>query len=124
MAMPSSSFSSEPQQLTDNAQLVGDQQIGTTGIFEQESITVGQYNYISSGTTTVVKSGPGTFIGLIIGNTTSGTITVYDNTAGSGNTIIKFNASTTPFSFPVGAKFTTGLTVVTTASDQVTIIYV
>ena len=124
MAIPSSSFSAEPQQLQDNAQLVGDQQIAGTGVFEQESVQVGKYNYISSGTTTVVKSSPGAVLSIVLGNSTAGTVTVYDNTAASGNIVAKFNASTSPFSFSVGAICNTGITVVTTASDQVTVVYV
>jgi hypothetical protein len=114
----------EPQQLTDNAQLVGDQQIASTGVFEQESVQVGKYNYISTATTTVVKSGPGALLSVVLGNSTAGTITIYDNTAGSGSIIAKFNASTSPFSFGVGALFNTGCTVVTTSTDQVTLVYV
>ena len=115
---------SEPQQLQDNAQLVGDQQIGTTGVFEQESIQVGKYNYISTGTTTVVKSGQGALLQIIIGKTTTGTVTVYDNTAASGNIICAFGTSTTPFAFTIGAIANTGITVVTSAADQVSVIYV
>jgi hypothetical protein len=113
----------EPQQLQDNQQLVGDQQIGTSGVFEQESITVGQYNYISTGATTLIKTGPGALIAIVMGNSTAGTVTVYDNTAASGNIIAKFNTSTSAFSFQIGAKFTIGCTVVTSAADQVTVIY-
>ena len=114
----------EPQQLQDNAQLVGDQQIGTTQVFEQESITVGLYNYISTGTTTTVKTGAGVLIAIIIGKSTIGTVTVYDNTAGSGTIITAFGTGSSPFSFQIGAKFSTGCTIVTTASDQVTAIYI
>ena len=114
----------EPQQLQDNAQLVGDQQIAGTGVFEQESVQVGKYNYISTGTTTVIKSGPGSVLNIIVGKTTTGTITVYDNTAASGNIVAAFGTSTTAFSFSIGAICNTGITVVTSASDQVTVIYV
>jgi hypothetical protein len=113
----------EPQQLQDNQQLVGDQQIASTGVFEQESVTAGKYNYISTGTTTVVKSGQGVLVAIVVGKSTTGTITVYDNTAGSGTIITAFGTSTGAFAFQIGAIFNTGCTVVTSASDQVTVVY-
>ena len=114
----------EPQQLQDNQQLVGDAQIGATQIFEQESVTVGLYNYISTGTTTTVKSGSGVLIAIIIGKSTTGTVTVYDNTTGSGTVITAFGTGSNPFSFQIGAKFSTGCTIVTSAADQITAVYI
>lgn len=114
----------EPQQLQDNAQLVGDQQIGTSGVFEQESLQVGNYKYITTAATNVVKSGPGALLQVIIGKATAGTVTVYDNTAASGNIICAFPTSTSSFSYTIGAMFTIGCTVVNSAGEQLTIIYV
>jgi hypothetical protein len=80
-----------------------------------------RYAHISTATTTTVKSGPG-YLESITVNTvgvTAPTITVYDNTAASGQVIAIFSGLTTgPFTYGVG--FNTGLTIVTagaTAAD-------
>jgi predicted RecA/RadA family phage recombinase len=78
--------------------------------------------------TTTIKSGAGVFAGICLNNgTASSTITIYDNTAGSGTKI----ASIAPGSVALfgtctywDAEFATGLTIVTTvASTDVTILY-
>lgn len=114
----------EPQQLQDNAQLVGDQQIGTSGVFEQESLQVGNYKYITTAATNTIKSGPGALLQVIVGKATTGTVTIYDNTAASGTIIAAFPTSTSQFSYTVGAIFNIGLTVVNSAGEQLTVIYV
>lgn len=68
---------------------------------------------IPTSTTTVVKSGSG-FLHTLGINTigTTSTVTVYDNTAGSG-TVIGIYSSVATACFTLDCKFTTGLTVVT-----------
>ena len=87
---------------------------------DSTNITRATYLNITTNETTVVKSGDGVFYGFTINNigfTTAGTITVYDNTAGSGTLIgtwtIPIHA--TKFFPPVwlNASFATGLTIVT-----------
>ncbi len=84
------------------------------------------YTNITSATTTTVKSGAG-FLHAIAINlaVAAGVITLYDNTAGSGTKI-----GTITFPTPLLAnqtvmvynvKFTTGLTIVTSASTDLTI---
>lgn len=81
------------------------------------------YNYISTATTTTVKSGAGVLLGLIVEGGVTGTIIVYDNTAGSGTIITSFDTSNALSDFLVGAAFTTGLTIVTSAATKVTAVY-
>lgn len=94
----------------------------------QGSVSIAGSNYtnITSKTTTTCKTGPGVLKAIIINKAgSSDTLTVYDNTAGSGTTIgsITVTASVN-FVFTYEAAFSTGLTVVsggTTAGDYTVI---
>lgn len=86
------------------------------------------YQNITTNATTTLKSGAGTFHGFTVNNngfTTAGTITIYDNTAGSGTTLGTWTVPlsppgtvllATPYFPPqlgLDATFATGLTIVT-----------
>lgn len=97
------------------------------------------YNNIVGNTTVVVKSSAGTLHGIMINrNWTGGTITIYDNTAGSGTKIATIDIGSPSGGLlssngipgattlgPLGLEFTTGLTVVTSgsSSNNITILY-
>lgn len=88
------------------------------------------YNYanITTATTTVVKSGEGIFAGLVINNqVANGITTIYDNTAGSGTKIATITAPAAPAVEPVSLiyniRFTTGLTIVTSQAEDLTVAY-
>jgi len=88
----------------------------------------GHYNNITSATTTVVKTGPGSLYAVIVNSTVAnGTITIYDNTAGSGTLIATVTYPATLLAsqtvLPYFTQFTTGLTVVTTGVANITVIY-
>lgn len=90
------------------------------------------YTNITGNATTTVKTGSGVLTGLLIGdNTTNGTVTVYDNTAGSGTKILgpiqigtpsggllSTSGQQGPVFLPVYIPFTTGCTVVTAGSSN------
>jgi len=84
---------------------------------------------LTGAATTTVKSGTGVLAGISLNNgTASSTITIYDNTAGSGTIIMKLSpGSVSQFGsvyMGIDAEFSTGLTVVTTvASTDVTLFY-
>lgn len=88
---------------------------------------LGTYKNITTATTTTVKKGVGSFLSLVVNDVASGSatgsITIYDNTAASGTVI------GTPNAIPVGTtvvyacQFTNGLTIVTAAADDITVIY-
>lgn len=84
---------------------------------------------ITTATTTTVKSGSGTLRSLIINTlAASATITIYDNTAGSGTKIATITNPATllaegPISVTYEALFSTGLTLVTTGVQDITVIY-
>jgi hypothetical protein len=74
------------------------------------------YYNISSASTTVLRRGPGTLHSVIVNDVGSigGTITIYDNTTGSGTTIATINSNKTAIaSLQYNLDFYTGLTIVT-----------
>lgn len=79
--------------------------------------------YISTATTTTVKSGRGTLAKIIITETAAGAITVYDNTAGSGTIIAAFKASIVEGEYTFDCRFATGLTIVTAGASKLTVIW-
>lgn len=81
------------------------------------------YSNITSATTTTVKSGAGFVHAITVNTTAAGTITIYDNTAGSGTKIATLKASVAEQTFFLNASFGTGLTIVTAAASDVTVSY-
>ena len=83
---------------------------------------------IAGAATTVVRTGRGNFKRLIINKTVnSGVITIYDNTAASGTKIATITNPATVLQnwgfLEFGCKFDTGLTIVTSAADDITVVY-
>lgn len=81
------------------------------------------YTNITSGTTTVVKSGRGNLAKIIVNTTAAGTITVYDNTSEAGKKIATMKASIVEGSYEYNCRFLTGLTIVTAAASDITVIW-
>lgn len=87
------------------------------------------YEYISTNTTTTVKSGAGHLKAITVGTkgASSNTMTVYDNTAGSGDIIavIDTTGGSAEQTFHFDCEFTNGLTIVTATGTaaKATIIY-
>jgi len=81
------------------------------------------HQYISTATTTTVKSGVGVLKAITIGETAAATITVYDNTAGSGTVIAVLKASIAEGTYEFNVSFTTGLTIVTAGASKLTVSY-
>lgn len=77
--------------------------------------------FISTITTTQVKTGRGNFTRLIVGTTAAGAITVYDNTAASGTILLELKASIAEGVYEVNCRFQTGLCVVTAAASRITV---
>lgn len=84
---------------------------------------------ISTAATTLVKGGFGRLHGIVVGKAVaSGTITIYDNTAGSGPVIgvITFPATLLANQANLdfkGLEFSTGLTIVTVEANDLTVIW-
>ncbi len=85
---------------------------------------------ITTATTTVVKSGAGRLARIVIAKpVTAATISIFDNTAGSGTSLGVLTIGTVgttgnqPDSIEFGCAFATGLTVVTSGATDVTVIW-
>ncbi|MCA1565826.1 MAG: hypothetical protein LC803_09350 [Acidobacteria bacterium] len=77
--------------------------------------------YISTATTTVVKSSPGTLRTIVVQGGTTGTIIGYDNTAASGTILFSFDTTNALATYTFDASFAIGLTVVTSAATKLTV---
>jgi len=89
---------------------------------------VGQYKNIAGAATTVIRTGAGILERIVINKSVaSSVITVYDNTAASGNKIATITEPATPAAdnntLEYGCAFTTGLTVVTDSADDITVVW-
>lgn len=101
-----------------------------TGIGVQAVEEAGRtFSNITTATTTTIKSGSG-FLHTLTINTTvaSGVITIYDNTAGSGTKIATITNPLTllqmgPLTATYDLAFSTGLTIVTTGAQDITVTY-
>ena len=82
------------------------------------------YNHVAGAGTTIVKTGPGRLHGIVVG-TPAGVCTVYDSTTGSGTVmaVIDLSTVTVPTSLPFNCDFTTGLTLVTTSTSDITAVF-
>jgi len=81
------------------------------------------YTNITTAATTVVKSGAGFLHSITVNTDAAGTITIYDNTAGSGTKIGTIKSSAGVNSYFYDVSFATGLTIVTAAANDLTIAY-
>lgn len=79
--------------------------------------------YISTATTTTVKSGKGILERIVLTETAAGTITIYDNTAASGTVLAVIKASAVERDFDFNCRFGTGLTVVTAGASKLSVIW-
>jgi len=88
-----------------------------------------KYRNITTATTTTVKTGRGSLVAIVNNKTVaSGVVTVYDNTAASGNKIATITNPATLLASQYSQNysridFTTGLTIVTSQAEDLTIIY-
>lgn len=88
----------------------------------------GRATNITTATTTTVKSGPGVLISLVINKAiASSTYTIYDNTAASGTKIgtvtLPATLTANQFTLPYLIQFSTGLTIVTSSTDDITVVF-
>lgn len=86
------------------------------------------FKNITAAATTVVKAGPGQLFAINLQNmAAASTMTVFDNTAGSGTVIATFTqgaaAQVSPVTLFYDLKFNIGLTVVTTGTNDLTVTF-
>ncbi len=86
------------------------------------------YSNITTQTTTVLRTGSGILHSITFnGPLATGTVAIYDNTAGSGTLIgtITVPASPMPITLQYDAVFDVGLTIVTgTANNNITVTFI
>jgi hypothetical protein len=80
---------------------------------------------ITSATTTVCKIGSGRLHRIVVNDPTNNAITIYDNTAASGNIIATIDPGTItdPFALEYDCEFQLGLTVVTAGAANLTVVF-
>lgn len=83
---------------------------------------------IAGAATTTVRTGKGTFYSIIVNKAVvNGVITIYDNTTNSGTKIATITHPaallSSQYNLDFYANFSIGLTVVTSAADDITIVY-
>jgi hypothetical protein len=87
------------------------------------------FSNIKTAATTTVKSGAGTLHRITVNTLiASATISIFDNTAGSGTTIGKLTLPSTitgvnPFTVEFDLHFATGLTIITSGLTDITVTY-
>lgn len=81
------------------------------------------YNNIASATTITVKSSRGKLKAIQVNTTANGAITIYDNTTATGTKIGTLKASIAEGTYHFGCDFFNGLTIVTAAASDITVIY-
>jgi short-subunit dehydrogenase len=86
-------------------------------------MTQNKSTYISTATTTPLKTGSGRLKRIILTETAAGTITIFDNTAGSGTIIGLLKASIAEQEFEFDVNYYVGLTIVTAAASKLTVVY-
>ena len=77
--------------------------------------------YISTATTTVVKTGAGLLHTIVVQGGTTGTIIGYDNTTASCTILFSFDSTNALASYQFNVSFAIGLTVVTSANTKLTV---
>lgn len=82
-----------------------------------------KYSYITAGATTQVKTGYGRLHKIIINKATTGTIGIIDNTTGSTVNIGQIAALTAAGTMDYGLNFSTGLRIINSATEDITVVY-
>jgi hypothetical protein len=121
-----------PNQLRRPESIGGVQKVADVAVHPGEDSTLdrtwggwrGSGSYISSATTTTVKSGAGVLHAIVVGETAAGAITIYDNTAASGTTIGVLKASIVEGTYVFDRVFSIGLTIVTAGASKIHVSYV
>ena len=79
--------------------------------------------YISSATTTQVKTGAGVLHSIVVGETAAGAISIIDNTSGSTVNIGTLKASIVEGTYVFDVAFSAGLRIITAGASKITVVY-
>ena len=81
-----------------------------------------KFAYISTATTTQVKTGPGTLHAIVVGTTAATALQVIDGTAGTTTNLGELVSSAVPGTYTFNCAFANGLRIVSGAGKY-TVIY-
>lgn len=81
------------------------------------------YNYITSATTTQVKTGAGFLHSITVNATAAGTIGIIDGISGTTVNIGQLKASVAEGTYIFDVEFSTGLRIITGAASDITVSY-
>lgn len=79
--------------------------------------------YISTATTTQVKTGAGVLHAIVIGETAAGAISIIDNTTGTTVNLGLLKASIAEGTYTFDVAFSAGLRIITAGASKITVIY-
>jgi hypothetical protein len=79
--------------------------------------------YISSATTTQVKTGSGLLRAIVVGETAAGAIKIIDGTFGTTTNLGELKASIVEGTYRFDCVFGAGLRIVTGGASKITVIY-
>ncbi|MEW6126730.1 MAG: hypothetical protein AB1757_06805 [Acidobacteriota bacterium] len=117
---------SSPEEITTSSNVAFASELQAGEDLTNDVIKVEQrfsYNYISTATTTQVKSGAGFLHAIVVGETAAGSIKVIDNTSGTTTNLGELKASIVEGTYVFNCSFATGLRIVTAAASKITVIY-
>lgn len=81
------------------------------------------YTYISSATTTQVKTGSGVLRRIIVGETAAGAIQIIDGISGTTTNLGELKASIAERTYEFNCIFRAGLRIVTGAASKITVVW-
>ena len=81
------------------------------------------YNYITTGATTQVYTGPCVLERIVINTTAAGTIGIIDGTSGSTVNVGQIVASAAVGDYEYNLAFKLGIRIVTGAASDITVVY-
>lgn len=83
----------------------------------------GSGTYISTATTTLVKTGAGVVHCIMLGETAAGGITLFDGLSSAGTVMCVLKSSIAEGTYILDREFTTGLTILTSAASKLSVTY-
>lgn len=82
-----------------------------------------EYAYISSATTTQVKTGPGKLHLIVVGETAAGSIKIIDDVTGSTTNLGELKISIAEGEYLFDVAFKVGLRIITAGASKITVSY-
>lgn len=86
-------------------------------------MSINNVTYISTATTTQVKTGPGVLHSIVVGETSAGAISIIDNTSGSTVNIGTLKASIAEGTYYFNCAFSAGLRIITAGASKITVVW-